>query len=348
VDDLHEVRLGHAVGEPYPAVARHAGRLDGQHLHDRDPALAQEEGLVAADQAPSEDDRDVRLNLSVRERLSSRVHVVARVLEERDELGLPRREDENALTSRPHRGILPTFRAFKACDMGTDGGMKVETLDHVALWVADRDAIADFVTRHLGMHVIERTDNFTLVGADARRGKLTLFAAEGDREPGVLARIGLRVFDLNEALAELPPSLPVERQDGVAAFDAPGGVPLGLVQVEEGAAYDLDHVAFRVNDPERSFLELADLGFSAKDGRLEAGGAYLTLEAGTPRETERPLLNHLGLRVESADAHITEAERRGLEIADVVDAANTYAVFVWGPDRIKLEYVEHKPTFSLT
>ena len=33
---------------------------------------------------------------------------------------------------------------------------------------------------------------------------------------------------------------------------------------------------------------------------------------------------------------------------DVVDAANTYAVFVMGPERIKLEYVEHKPTFSLT
>jgi hypothetical protein len=113
-------------------------------------------------------------------------------------------------------------------------------------------------------------------------------------------------------------------------------------------AYDLDHVAFRVSDPARSFAELAELGFSVEDERLEAGGAYLTLEAGEPGETERPLLNHLGLRVQSADAHITEAERRGLEIADVVDAANTYAVFVWGPDRIKLEYVEHKPTFSLT
>jgi catechol 2,3-dioxygenase-like lactoylglutathione lyase family enzyme len=74
--------------------------------------------------------------------------------------------------------------------------MRPETLDHVALWVGDRDALADFLVDRLGMHVIERTDNFTLVGADARRGKLTLFAAEGDREPGVLARIGLRVFDL--------------------------------------------------------------------------------------------------------------------------------------------------------
>jgi hypothetical protein len=34
-------------------------------------------------------------------------------------------------------------------------------------------------------------------------------------------------------------------------------------------------------------------------------------------------------------------------VAEVKDAANTLAVFVWGPDRIKVEYVEHKPSFSL-
>ena len=43
------------------------------------------------------------------------------------------------------------------------------------------------------MHEIERTDTFTLVGADARRGKLTLFDAEGPREPGALERVVLRV-----------------------------------------------------------------------------------------------------------------------------------------------------------
>ena len=59
-----------------------------------------------------------------------------------------------------------------------------ETLDHVALWVADRDPIADFVTSRVGMHVVDRTDAFTLVGSDARRGKLTLFEAEGPREQG--------------------------------------------------------------------------------------------------------------------------------------------------------------------
>ncbi len=89
--------------------------------------------------------------------------------------------------------------------------MQIETLDHVALWVADRDALADFLTTYAGMHVIDRTEKFTLVGSDARRGKLTLFAEEGPREPGVLARVGLRVFDLDEALAALPPGTAVER-----------------------------------------------------------------------------------------------------------------------------------------
>ena len=226
--------------------------------------------------------------------------------------------------------------------------MRPKTLDHVALWVADRDRIADFLTERLSMHVIERTDKFTLVGTDARRGKLTLFAADGERDPGVLGRVGLRVFDLDEAVAALPSGHPVEMKNGRAELDAPGGLRLALVEVDEGVAYDLDHVAFLVPDPEATFTHLAELGFDAENGRLRAGDATIELEAGDPGESERPLYNHLGLRVESADDHIEEAERRGLEIADVVDAANTYAVFVWGPDRIKLEYVEHKPTFSLT
>jgi hypothetical protein len=103
-----------------------------------------------------------------------------------------------------------------------------------------------------------------------------------------------------------------------------------------------------VPDPEATFARLAEMGFEVDDGRLLAGDSSIVLEQGDPAGTERPLLNHLGLRVESADDHIEDAERRGLEIADIVDAENTYAVFVWGPDEIKLEYVEHKPTFSLT
>ena len=226
--------------------------------------------------------------------------------------------------------------------------MQIETLDHVALWVGDRDRLAEFLVTHAGMHVVDRTERFTLVGSDARRGKLTLFAADGPRDPGVLARVGLRVFDLDEALAALPDDADVQRMNGRAELEAGEGLRLALVEVDEGVAYDLDHVVFRVPDPDATFAQLAALGFESENGRLRAGDSWILLEQGDPGESERPLLNHLGLRVESAEEHIEEAERRGLEIADVVDAANTYAVFLWGPDRIKLEYVEHKPTFSLT
>jgi hypothetical protein len=59
------------------------------------------------------------------------------------------------------------------------------------------------------------------------------------------------------------------------------------------------------------------------------------------------LLNHLAVLVDSAEEHKSEAEDAGIEVADFVDAANTLAVFVWLPEHVKLEYVEHKPTFSL-
>jgi hypothetical protein len=130
-------------------------------------------------------------------------------------------------------------------------------------------------------------------------------------------------------------------------FDAPGGLRLALVEVNDLSDYDIHHVLLRVPDPRRTFAELGELGFTVEDGSLYAGQAEVRFERGGRSQPERPLLNHFGLRVESAGDHIREAEERGLEIAEVKDAENTYAVFIWGPDRIKLEYVEHKASFSL-
>src|SRR5438093_439656 len=118
--------------------------------------------------------------------------------------------------------------------------MRIEYLDHVALWVADRDVLADFLTRHVGMHVIERTDSFTIVGAHARRGKLTLFAAEGERDPGPLGRVALRVRDLSEALKNLPPDLAVTRPAAkLAVFTGPEGLELGLSEATSDPKVDL-------------------------------------------------------------------------------------------------------------
>lgn len=215
--------------------------------------------------------------------------------------------------------------------------MNPTSLDHVALWVDERDAIADFAVAHLGMHVIERTDRFTLIGADARRGKLTLFEAEGPREPGRLARIGLRVRDLASASAALPDGTP-------EAFDVGEGLVLTLVEGETDVDYDLDHVALASSDPEAAAREWLRYGFEpAGPRRVAVGGAYLELVESDVPEPERPLLNHIGVLVDRAGP----AQELGVEVADVVDAPNTFAVFVWGPDRVKLEFVEHKASFSL-
>jgi catechol 2,3-dioxygenase-like lactoylglutathione lyase family enzyme len=219
------------------------------------------------------------------------------------------------------------------------------SLDHVALWVTDPEPLAEFLCEHLGMHVIEKTDQFTLVGVDAKLGKLTLFAAEGPRERGALERVVLRVRDLEDAAKGLPAS----RRDGdLVLVDAPEGLRLALVERSDGVDYDLDHVVLRVGDPAASAETLAELGFERRDGTLAIAEREVRLEPGGDVEGDRPLLNHLAMLVDSAQDSRDEAERRGLEIADWKDAANTLAVFVWGPDRIKLEYVEHKPGFSLT
>jgi catechol 2,3-dioxygenase-like lactoylglutathione lyase family enzyme len=233
--------------------------------------------------------------------------------------------------------------------------VRPQTLDHVALWVAERDPIADFVTAHLGMHVIERTDKFTLVGSDARRGKLTLFEAEGPRERGALKHIALRVYDLRAAIAELPENLAVEQpREGEAYFDLSEGLRLGLVEGQTDVDYDLDHAALFSRNQTATARAYERLGFRyappgpSEQPRVEVGGAFVELHEGDPGEPERPLLNHLAVLVDSAEEHISEAEELGVDIDDVVDAPNTYAVFLWGPERVRVEYVEHKASFSLT
>ena len=223
--------------------------------------------------------------------------------------------------------------------------MRPKTLDHVAFWVQDRDPIVELATTQLGMHVIDRQDAFTLVGSDARHGKLTLFTAEGLRERGAIKHVGLRVNDLVAARAALA--------DGATdSVSLPEGIEVKLVESPTDVDYDLDHVALYARQPEETAARYLELGFlpaeSSADGapRVEVGGAFVEFHEGDPGDPDRPLLNHLAVLVDSADEHTAEAEELGI-VDRVVDAANTRAVFVWGPDRVRVEYVEHKPEFAL-
>jgi catechol 2,3-dioxygenase-like lactoylglutathione lyase family enzyme len=217
-----------------------------------------------------------------------------------------------------------------------------KTLDHVAFWVTERAAIARYLERHLGMHVITEEPNFSLMGSDARRGKLTLFDADGPREAGALDHVALRVSDLAAARAKLPEGTP-------DVFEVGDGIRLTLVEAPTDVEYDLDHVTLVTDDPEQTADAYERYGFEAAGpGRVEVGGAFVEFRQGDPAATERPLLNHLAVLVDSADEVIGDAGELGIEVESVVDAANTYAAFLWGPDRVRIEYVEHKPTFSLT
>jgi catechol 2,3-dioxygenase-like lactoylglutathione lyase family enzyme len=211
--------------------------------------------------------------------------------------------------------------------------MQPKTLDHVAFWVADRHAIANTLTTRLGVHEIDRQANFTLLGADARRFKLTLFDAEGPREPGAFVHVALRVNRM---------------PDGETAFDAGEGLRVVLVESPTEVDYDLDHVALRSADPRATAIEYERYGFRpAGPARVEVGGAFVELREGDPAHDDRPLLNHLAVLVDSADDAVADADELGIEVESTVDAANTYAAFLLGPEAVRIEYVEHKPSFSL-
>jgi catechol 2,3-dioxygenase-like lactoylglutathione lyase family enzyme len=203
-------------------------------------------------------------------------------------------------------------------------------LDHVALWTDERDALADFLCERAGMHVIDKTDTFTLVGADAKKGKITLFDADGPREPGALGSVAIRT------------------RGSEAAFDAPGGLRLQLVHDDDGSEWDLHHVRLQVPDPAHAVSEFLQLGFEPGDEpeSVVAGDKSIHFAAGGNGSVENPLLNHLALLVDSYEEHVENARERGLEYEEV-DAANTWAVFVTGPYGIRIEYVEHKPGFAL-
>ena len=231
--------------------------------------------------------------------------------------------------------------------------MKIQKLDHIALYMNDRGAAADFLTSYLGFHVVDHTDRYTLVGAGGRVGKLTLFdAPEGtETSPGVIERINLRVPNPETAVGRLPAETDLMSRDGGCLFTGPEGLPLALVPGQGVfTEYDLDGLVLRSGDPEGSARGFVEMGFApGEDATTVKAGEYrLRLVSSASGGAAQGMLYHLGCLVDSAEDHRKQAEEQGLEIQDFVEGPNTVAVFVRGPEGVSVEYVEHKPTFSLT
>jgi catechol 2,3-dioxygenase-like lactoylglutathione lyase family enzyme len=215
---------------------------------------------------------------------------------------------------------------------------KPTRLDHVALYVSDPAATAARILAQLPFRIIEETDEFVLVGRDPELGKLTLFASEeGAREAGVLRSVGIGI-----------PAGTVER-----ALYLDDGLRLELTPSDPDGEVEVTRVTVLSPDPAASARRWLELGFapvpkSASGAlRVRVGAQHLELVAGSQRGTERPLLNHLGVLVESFDELQRSVEEQGLEVNRVVDAENSRALFVCGPDGVELEYIEHKPSFAL-
>ena len=139
------------------------------------------------------------------------------------------------------------------------------------------------------MHVIDRTDAFTLVGADARRGKLTLFAAEGPRERGALKHVALRVVDLDRRSPRCRTARARAPREGEAYFELGEGVRIGLVEAPTDVEYDLDHVALCSAEPggDGGRVRVARLRRRPRPApsgcpRVEVGGAWVEFHPGEP------------------------------------------------------------------
>ena len=219
-------------------------------------------------------------------------------------------------------------------------------LDHVAIHVADRSAFAQELVDRFDMHVIEETERFTLIGADAAHGKITLLDKVDDAAPDPAPNRIVSLVLAEGAGASQPP---VTLRHGLvvtfAAVDELGpewsdtprhalvGLTLRTVDPPLAAATFERHHDMHVGtvSPEHAVLEVGD---GSPDGRI-------TLSREQWRDDEAPsMLDHIGIRVPDAASWRALAEERELEVVKWVDAPHSRAVFVEGPDHLLMEYVE--------
>ena len=215
-------------------------------------------------------------------------------------------------------------------------------LDHVALALSDPEAMARYLCEHVGMQEQRREDDGAIVvGAAGPRGTvLKLLQADGPRDPGPLGRLVLRVCDLRSAVAALPAGTEVDDDDPeVVRFTGPEGLRLDFTWMIAGIIdYDLDDVVLKVGDSEDVRVALAEVGCVPRGDALHISDKGITLEE-EPRPTERPLLHHIAVRVNSVEAVEMQARARGVEVhSDSGDGC--FSIVLPGPERLRFDFVE--------
>lgn len=223
-------------------------------------------------------------------------------------------------------------------------GRQHPRLDHVAIRVADRAAFADCLTDQLDVRVLEQSDRFTLVGAHADHGKLTLLDAEDERAPTPNRIVSIMLAESAGTAAAPPLTL-----DGglVLTFasiddlgpdwaDTPRHAVVGVTLRAQdppiaGARLEAEHhMRLGMVGPDHAVL---DVGERPSFGRI-------TLSRESWTSDQPSMLDHVGIRIEDADAWRAAAESNGIEVARWVEGAHSRAVFVSGPEQLLLEFMQ--------
>ena len=101
-------------------------------------------------------------------------------------------------------------------------------------------------------------------------------------------------------------------------------------------------------DPDGASEGFEELGFERRNGGLAVEDKELRLVARRHRASPSA---RCSTTLRCSWTRPTRCRPRprsaGSRSPTIKDAENTLAVFVWGPDSVKVEYVEHKPGFSL-
>lgn len=187
-------------------------------------------------------------------------------------------------------------------------------LDHIAVRVERRDAMAELLCERLGWHVMQRTERLTLLGSDAKAGKLTLLDARPEDRDARVRAVITRLWLTGD-------SEPVELQCDVDRIVCTYGEPVPGA-TDTGVVTDIDATDGSVVN--------ATVEWTSGDGRPAAG----------------LVLDHVGILVDDLGVALSPLDAVGVE-HDRIDGPNALAAFITVAGGMRIELIEHLPEFAL-